>query len=171
MSLVSLGSIDLATSLPGANAAGVAGAAGINGALPDINARIAALGAFAPAPISFSADIAAANNIAASIGVAVSAGLTPPDIAGQIAQIAALLAALEAEALAVQANLTLVTNFLGLLAAGGIDAYAWDGARNALGAAVTSALGSSTAHSNAIVLVTTNGATWTAMQSVFKTTP
>lgn len=171
MSLVPLGSVSLAQALPGAQVAAAAGIAGINGALPDILARIAALLAFAPAPISFSFNLVEAAKIVASLNLAIAAGITPPNIAAQVAQIAALVAALEVTVSAVNANLSIVTGFLGGLAAAGIDAYAWDGPRNGLGPALTSALGPSATHANALVLVTTNGATWSAMQAVFKTTP
>lgn len=171
MSLVPLGSLSMAQALPGAQVAAAAGIAGINGALPDILARIAALQAFSPAPISFAFNIIEATKIVASLNLAIAAGITPPNIAAQIAQILALLAALEATVAAVNANLSIATDFVSGLAAAGIDAYAWDGSRNALGAALTSALGPSGTHANALVLVTTNGATWGAMQAVFKTTP
>ncbi len=171
MSVTSVGSLSLAVALPGANAAAIAGAAGINAALPDIASRIAALAAFAPQPISFLANIVVAQGIITSLQAAIAGGISPPSISAQIALVAAQLAALELTAVGINASLTIVTDFISALAAAGIDVYAFDGARNVLGSELAAAVGGSAVHANAIVLVTTNGATWSAMQSVFKTTP
>jgi hypothetical protein len=164
-----LGSLSLAVALPGAAVAADAGVSGINGALPDIQARIDALTAFAPSPISFTADIATANAIIASINATITAGLSPPDIASQIAQIAALLAELTAIATAVQTSLNLIIAFQAELATGGVAGYAFDGAQNVLGSELATALGGSTAHANAVILVTQSPSTWLAMQAIFKT--
>lgn len=164
-----LGSMSLAVALPGADAAAAAGISGINGALPDILSRIAALGAFAPAPISFAADLATANGMIASINASIAAGITPPDLAAQIAIVAAQVAALLATATAVNASLALVVNFASLLTAAGVAGFAFDGAQNVLGSELATALGPSAAHANAIILVTQNGSTWTAMQAIFRT--
>lgn len=166
-----LGTLTLAVALPGADAAATAGIAGINGALPDIQSRIAALSAFAPTPISYPIDKAAAVSIQGSIQLAIDSGIPAPSLSAQIAIVQALVTALNAIVTAVNANLTIVTNFAALLAAGGVAAYAFDGAQNVLGSELAAALGGSTAHANAIVLVTQNGATWTSMQGVFKTAP
>lgn len=171
MSLVSVGSLSLAVAVPGAAGAAVAGAAGINAALPDIEARIAALASFAPSPGDFSADISLANNIIADANLAISVGLTPPSLSAQIAIIAALVADLEAAVVSINANLTIVTDLISLLAAAGVDAYAWDGANDAFGPALTTALGAGTAHCSGLVLKTTSGATWTAMSTLFKVVP
>lgn len=161
--------MSLAVALPGASAAASAGINGINGALPDILSRIAALGAFAPTPISFVADLATANGIITSINASITAGITPPDLAAQIAIVAAQVAALLATASTVNANLVIVANFAALLAAAGVFGFAFDGAQNVLGSELATALGPSTTHANAIVLVTQLGASWTAMQGIFRT--
>lgn len=177
MSLDYLGSLTLATAVVGAEVGATAGAAGINGALPDIAARLAALSSFAPVAGDFAADLALANSIVASLTAAISGGMTPPSIAAQIAIIEALIASLTATVAAVNANLTIVTDLLALLSTGGVFAYAYAGPANGLGAALTSELaggfpgGAPTDATNALILATTAPATWTAMQALFKTTP
>jgi hypothetical protein len=139
----------------------------INLALPDLQARLDALLAFSPTPIDFHANIALAGQIAASIQAALDIGITPPSISVQIAIVADLIAALE-----VQLNAILAIT--GLFASAGIYAYAYDGRVDGLGPALTSELsgglpgGAPGDHCNALVMVTSVGATWTAMSTVFK---
>lgn len=177
MSLAYLGSLTLSAAVPAGEACAVAGAAGINAALPDIAARLAALAAFSPSPPSFSADLALAGQIITSINAAIALGLTPPSLSAQLAIVAALVADLQAAVLAINAQLAIVVGFSSLLATGGVFGYAYTGAANGLGAALTTQLatgfpgGAPGDSSHALVLATTSGGTWTAMQSVFKTTP
>jgi hypothetical protein len=177
MTLAYVGSLSLADAVPGAAAGAIAGQAGINGALPDIQARITALAAFSPSFGSFVADIALANSVIASINVAITAGLSPPSIGAQLAIVAAMVASLEATAVAIDANLTIVEDLLALLATAGVFAYAYAGTADGLGAALTTELaagfpgGGPTDATNALVLATTSSPTWTAMTSLFKTAP
>jgi len=177
VSLVYLGSLSLAAAVPGAAAGVSAGIGGINGALPDIEARLAALSGFAPTPGNFAADLAVANSIVASITAGITAGLSPPSIGAQIAIIAALVAALEATVLAVSAQLDVVLDLQALLATAGVFSYAYAGQANALGSALSTELasgfpgGAGTDSTNALVLATTTPATWSAMSSLFKVTP
>jgi len=167
--ITSLGSVSLAVALPGANAAGIAGSAGINAALPDIDSRIAALRAFSPAPINFSVDLTLANSIVVSISTGISGGIPVPDIDAQIALVSGLVASLETQVVSINANLSIVTSFLSTLAATGISLYAFDGPQNTLGSELGTALGSSSMHANAIILVTQNPSSWAAIQAIFKT--
>jgi hypothetical protein len=168
MTITALGTLDVGVAVPGALTAVGAGIAGINGALPDIQARIDALLAFTPSPVTFAAQLALAAQITASINDAISLGLPVPSISDQIAQVAAVIAALEAQVAAVNAQLTILTGLLAPLAVAGIDAYAFDGARNALGGELGTALGGSTAHANALVLVTTDPSAWAALGVIVK---
>jgi hypothetical protein len=178
MSLDYLGSLSLAVALPGADGAAVAGEAGINGALPDIEARLDAMADFAPVDVDFAADLSFANDTVSAITLAIGTpGITPPSLGDQITIMAGIVADLTAAVSAVNANLAIVTGFISLLATAGVFGYAYAGPANGLGGALTTELasgfpgGSPTDSTHAIVLATTTPATWTAMQAVFKTTP
>lgn len=169
MTITSLGSLSLGVALPGALACQIAGELGINLALPDIQARLSALLAFSPSLGDFSVDLALTAQIAADINAAISIGLTPPSLSLQLAIIAALIVDLTNAVLQINLQLTIVLGFGALLLNAGIAGYAFAGAQNVLGSELATALGGSTAHANAVILVTQNAATWTAMQAVFKT--
>lgn len=177
MSVDYLGSLTIGAAVPGAFDASVAGEAGINAALPDISARLAALASFSPQLIDFSVSIGIATDIIANLNAAITAGITPPDFTAQIAIVAAIVADLEAVVLDIDAKLTIVVDFLSLLATAGVHAYAYSGQADALGGEFTTELaggfpgGAGTDSCNALLLATTDGATWTVMGSVFKTTP
>lgn len=177
MTLTALGTLTIGGSIPGAAAGIAAGIAGINAALPDILARIAALQAFAPAPVSFTAQLSLAQGIVANIQQAITLGLPVPDISAQIALVAALVADIEAVASGVNANLTLLASLQSLLLGGAIVAYAYDGATSAMGTELATATsagfggGTGATHANALILATIDAATWTSMGGVFKLTP
>ena len=100
-----------------------------------------------------------------------------PDISAQIAAIAAQIASLLAAVVAVNAQLTIVTDFQALLEAAGVHVYAFAGQTNQLGPELDTELaggvpgGSPTDPANAIVLITTVPSTWDAMEEVFQVTP
>lgn len=178
MTIAYLGSLSLAVAIPGGQTAGVAGAAGINGALPDIEARLAALADFAPVNTDFAADLSFAQQTVAAMTLAINTpGLTPPSIAAQIAIVSALIASLEATVAAVNVNLAIVTSFLSVLTAAGVFGYVYSGPTNGLGAALSAQLalgfpgGLPGDLTNALVFATTTPATWDAMQAIFKVTP
>lgn len=172
-----LGELSIGGTIPGAVAVGVAGAAGINAAIPDLQSRIAALLDFSPTPVDFSAQIAIAQATIVSVQLAITNGISPPSIAAQIAEIAALLADLLATAVSVDAQLTIITDFQALLGAAGIFAYAYDGDVGDLGDELDAEIGAgvggglSTDHCNALVLLTSTPATWDAMGEIFQVTP
>lgn len=158
--LTYIGSVTVGASIPGALAA-------IALAIPDLQARIDALVAFSPAAINLSADLAVAVGMVANITAAISLGITPPSISAQIAIVLGLLADL-------QARLAAIAAFSGLCASAGVHAYKYDGTAAGIGATLTTELASGypggsgpSEHSNAIVLATTSGATWSAMVGVF----
>jgi hypothetical protein len=177
VSLAYLGGLTIGAALPGGASAAAAGELGINGALPDIQARITALAAFSPSLGNFTADLATAGQIIASINAALTGGITPPSLAAQLAAVAALVAELQAAALDVNAQLQIVLGFRALLATAGMHGYVYQGATNALGGALTDELatgfpgGGATAPAKVIVLGTTSDATWAAMSQVFKVAP
>jgi hypothetical protein len=174
-----VGSLSIGGAIPGAATAAAAGAAGINLALPDIQARLAALVAFTPQQgSSFAAQLALAQQIVAGVQAAIALGLSPPSLSAQIAIVAGLVAALEQAVLAVHAQLDIVLDFQALLAAAGIHVYAFAGQADELGPALTGELAAGfpggtggNQATNALVLATTVPATWAAMSAVFKVTP
>lgn len=176
MALTYLGSLTLAAALPGAAAGFAASIEGIGLALPDIQARLDALLAFSPQPISFAAQLIVAQQIVASIQLAISIGLTVPDISAQIAIVASLVASLIATIGAINARLDIVISLTALLDAAGVFTYSYSGTADGLGPALTSELASGfpggtggSQLSNAVILATTTPATWTAMQGMFAT--
>lgn len=177
MSLVYVGSLSVGGSIPGASAAITAGLSGITAVLPGLIEQLATLAAFTPAPINFAAQLALAESMVVSVNAAITAGLPVPDISAQIAVILATIAALTAQVAGLQANLAVITDLAAPLAASGLHAYAYDGATDLLGPALTSELaggvpgGAGGDHANALVLITTIGATWDAMELVFKVSP
>lgn len=149
---------------------------GIGGALfaakASLEAQIAALVNFqATVSLSFAAQLAVLAQAQASLEAAIALGLQPPSLDVQIQITAAV-------ALALQLQLQVILDLFNLLANAGVHAYAYDGRADGLGPQLTTALttglpgGAGAAeHTNALVLATTVGATWTAMQAIFKTTP
>jgi len=175
--IVYLGELSIGAAVPGANAAVVAGLAGINLALPDILARIAALQAFVPTPVDFGVQLILAQQMVTSVGLAISLGLPVPSILLQIAAIEALILALLATIEAINGQLDILVDIQTQLATSGLHAYAYAGTVGALGGEVTGALasglpgGSSGDAAHALVFVTTTPATWSAMSLVFKVSP
>jgi len=174
MSLVALGSLSLGVAVPGAATANAALDVTIGIAAPNVTAQITAAASFTPS-VSLGLDelLAIAEAILSNIEAAIAA--IPPipvlSLDAQVALAASVKADLDAMLALVNAQLAIQVEIAGLLATGAIVAYAWDGANNALGPALTTELGGATTHSNAIILYTTSGASWTAMQAFFKTTP
>lgn len=173
-----LGSLTLEAAIPGAAAAALAGEAGIGLALPDIQARLEALASFAPTPVDFSASIALAQSIIANIQAAAALGITPPSLDAQIAIVAGIVADLQAAVVSINAQLTIVVDFLNLLTAAGVHGYVYSGTVGNLGGELSVELaggvpgGAGAGEAcNALVLVTTSSGTWATMGQVFKTTP
>ena len=177
MTVVYCGELTIGGALPGANAATIAAITGINGAVPDLLARIGSLQAFAPSDVNLGAQLQLANQLVSNVQTSISLGIAPPSIAAQIAGIAALVAAMLAQLSGVQAQLDLVLDFQGLLAAAGIHAYAFSGTTGALGGELATELASGTPGgspsdpANAVVLVTTSPAAWAALSQIAKVSP
>jgi hypothetical protein len=167
----------LSVAVPAAAGAAAAGEIGINAALPDIEARIAALLQFNPQPGNFSADIQLAGQIISQLQLAISLGIQPPSLSVQIAIVLAIIADLEAVVLSINANLQIVLAFISLLATGGVYGYGYTGRVDGLGPALTTELASGLPGGNpgdaaqAIVLIATASAAKTAIATMFKVTP
>lgn len=171
MTITALGSMSVGAAVPGAAAAVTAGISGINGALPDILARIAALQAFAPTPVDFTAQLALAQGTLGSVQAAITAGLPVPDIAAQIAIVAAIVADLLAQVAAVNVQLDALVALQAPLAVAGVGAYVFDGQLGSLGGELAAEIGTGTAHANALVLVTTESTAWAGLSAIVKVTP
>ena len=171
MTITAIGTLDLSTAIPGAALGASAGLTGINAALPDIEARLAALLAFTPTPVDFTAQLTLAQSIVASIQSGIALGLPVPDISAQIAAVAALIAELTALIALANAQITVLLDLQVTLSAGGVAAYAYDGTVANFGAEFDAELGGSGAHGNALVLLTVIPGTWSAMSAVLKVTP
>lgn len=177
MSVTYLGALTIGDALPGGVAVAAAGYAGINAALPDIQARLDALLAFSPLPVDFAAQLALAQSMVASVQASITLGLAPPSIALQLAIVAALIADIAAAIASISVQLGIVVDFQALMGTAGIHAYAYAGQTQNLGAEMAVELaggvpaGAPTDAANALILVTTTPATWTAMGDVFKVTP
>jgi hypothetical protein len=174
LSLVNLGTLALGVVVPGAATANVALDVACGIAAPNVSAQIAAAASFTPsASLSLLDLLAIAETILDNINAAIAA--IPPipvlDLSAQVALAASVKADLDAMLLTVQAQVDIQVEIGGLLATGGVVAYAWDGPNSSLGPALTAALGGAATQSYAVILYTTSGVTWTAMQALFKTTP
>lgn len=175
MSVSYLGSLTLGAVSPGSASAAAAGTAGISAALPDIQARIAAMVSFAPTPVDFAASITLAQSTIASIQSALAFGISPPSIDAQIATIAAELAALQVQLASIETQLAVVADFSAVLETPGVHAYAYVGPVNQMGSDVSATLsggfpgGTAGDNANALILGTSSPTTWAAMGQVFKT--
>lgn len=139
-------------------------------AIADLEARITALGAAIPTFTPPAVQLELAKSIVAAIEANIALGITPPSIDLQIGLFLAQIAELEA-------SLQIVLDIKNLFAAAGVHVYVYDGDADAFGGELTTELaggfpgGAPTDHTNAIVLATTSGATWSAMAQVFQVTP
>lgn len=177
MSVEYLGSLTVGDVMPGAVAVGAAGVAGINAALPDIQARLDSLLTFSPGAVDFAAQLSLAQQTVTSIQTAISAGISPPSISQQLAQISALIAELLAAIANINAQLDLILDFQALLGSAGIHGYAFSGQTQNLGSELAAELsggtpgGAPTDAANALVLITTVPAAWAALSQILKVTP
>jgi hypothetical protein len=155
-------------------------AAAVPGPMPLLLAAQAQLQAQVTATVAMQANvqipntldqlIAMAKQILANLEGMLLSGLEPPSINLQLAIIASTLAALELQ-------LAPFLAFGAVMATGGVFAYVYDGTTAGAGAEFTTALSggfpghSGADHCNMVVLGCVASATWTAMQTVFKTSP
>lgn len=170
--ITDLGSFTIGVAVPAAATANAGLLVVGNIAAPNVSAQIAALATFTPSvTIPFPDLLALAQSIIANIQAAIAA--IPPipviSLSAQVALAASITATLNAQLAAISAQLSLQATIAALLATGGVRILVFDGANDVFGSELATALGAGTTHTNAIVLLTTSGATWTAMQASFKT--
>jgi hypothetical protein len=172
-----VGGMSVGDAVPGAVDAAAAGAAGINAAIPDIQARLDSLLAFAPVNVDFAAQLSLAQATLASIQAGISLGLPVPSLAAQIAQVAALVAELLAAITSINAQLSIITALQAHFGAAGLHVYAYTGQVGDLSAELYLELeggvpgGSPTDAANGLLLLTTVPATWAALAQILKVTP
>lgn len=176
MTTTYLGSLTVGGVMPGAAAVGVAGAAGIGAVLPDLTSRLASLLAWSPTPITLAAQIGQLEAMIGALQAQLTLGVAPPSLATQLANLAAIVAGLEAQIAGVNVQLDIITDFQALLGAAGIHALAFAGLAGALGSELDARLASVPGlgpgdTANALVLLTTVPATWTALAQLLKVTP
>jgi len=173
MTIANLGALTVGAAVPGCELAVTAGIAGITGALPDIQARIAALAAFTPVEVNFAADLAVAQATVAGIQLAITSGIPQPTIAAQIAIVSAQLAELQAQAVAVELQLDALVALVAPLAVAGLIGYAYDGDATSAGGEIGAAIVGDypSGHVDALVLVTSISGAWSALGQIVKVTP
>lgn len=177
MTLVYLGGLSVGDAIPGAALAVDAGIAGISPGLANLQAQVAALASWTPAPISFAAQITIATDLISSLNAAIGLGLTPPTMSEQIAMISAKISELTSITAGIEAQLAVLTGLQTPLGAAGVHGYAFDGDTDDLGSELDGELaggvpgGSGSDHANAVVLITTIPATWAALGEIVKVEP
>lgn len=156
--ITDLGTASIAVAVPAADVAAFMAAA-------DANAQLTALLDFSPqVNLSYAAQLDLLASMVANVEAAIAAGLTPPGLSAQVSAAAALSATLSA-------NLAIIAAIQTALATGDLRLLAYSGPQDDFGSELSTELGASTTSCNALVLLTTSGATWTAMQELFKTSP
>lgn len=169
MTIVSLGSLSVGAAVPGMSASITAGLGGINAALPDLLGELIALQAIVPTPPSMAAQLVLAQQLVSSLEAGLhTPGFPIPDIT---ANLAAVIAALAAKIGAMQAQLAILTGLTAPLGQAGVSAWAYDGAIGSLGGELSAAVGGGGTHANALALVATDPAAWSALSVVMKVTP
>jgi hypothetical protein len=150
-------------------------------AQPEITGKLAgalkvgvALSVSAPTA-SIQAELDAVVAVAAKIQAKINAGITAPSASLAVAGNAALIASLQVKLAALSLSLDYALGLGELAAAAGVAAYAYEGTCDSMGTGlgnVTAAGipgGAPTDQVHALLLVTSASATWSAMQTVFKT--
>lgn len=163
MSLTYDGSMTVGALLPSVQTQIGADVTATTNEIATANAALTSIGAQHP---TLSASITNVTAMLAQLNAAVGLGL--PDITANItANFTSLIASLNA-------TLSILTGLQSNMSAGGVFAYRWSGNGNAFGADLTTELAThyrdgslSSNPGNAIVLLTTTPATWTAMQAFF----
>ena len=164
-SLSYVGSLTLGAAVP--SVTGVLGSM-----FADLEARVAALGAFRPQVIPPDFNLGLAESIVGGVKLGASAGITPPSIDFQIGLI-------QAELLAVKLQLAALLRIQVAFGTPGVHAYAYVAGRaDQIGPELTTELASGFPGgagggdlSFALVLGTNSGVAWDAMSQVFKVTP
>ncbi|WP_437606250.1 hypothetical protein WMF20_35360 [Sorangium sp. So ce834] len=168
--ITDLGSMTLGAALPAAVSATAAIDVACDIAAPNVSAQLDALASFTPtASLTLAAQLELAQAIVSNIQEAITLGIEPPSLDAQVAAAAAVIAQLQGMLEAVQAQAALGLALEAQLAVGGVRLLAFSGAQDTLGGELATALGPDTTSAHALVLVTTSGPAWAAMQEVFTT--
>jgi hypothetical protein len=176
MTIAKLGDMTIGAALPGVSIGLAAGAAGIGTALPDLQARMTALLAFSPPPLSlgFAGALALAQSVLSQLQAAAALGVPFPSVDTSAAQIAFALAEIGVKLASVSAQLDLIVGLQGALSGGSLRAYAYEGAVGNFGAEFAVELATDptpAAHAHALVMMTTDPASWSALGALAKVAP
>lgn len=168
--ITDLGSASLTIIVPGAAGATVAISVVCGIAAPDVSAQLTALASFTPSlNLSFAAQLDIAASIVTNLNAAITAGITPPSLDAQIALSLDIIADLQTKLLLIEAQAAIGIALSGLLANGSVRTLVYSGPQDDFGSELSAELGAPTTSCNGIVLLTSNGTSWTAMQSIFRT--
>lgn len=168
MSTTYIGELTLAAAVPGPLPLLLAAQAQLQAQLDATLAMQATLTLTIPNPLAQL--IALAEQILHNLEQMLAIGLEPPTINLQLEIVLSVIAALELQ-------LSLFLGFGTVMATGGVFAYVYDGSTAGAGAEFSTVLAggfpghSGVDHCNMLVLGCVASATWTAMQTVFKTSP
>jgi hypothetical protein len=168
--ITDLGSMTIAAIVPAAADATAAIDVSTGIAAPDVSAQLTALASFTPsASLSLADQLTIAQSIVTNIQAAITAGITPPSLSLQAAVAAEIITALQAKLATIEAQVDFSVALQALLATGSVRLLVFSGDQDDFGAELATELGAPTTICNALVLLTTSGASWTAMQGVFRT--
>jgi hypothetical protein len=168
--ITDLGSLTLAVIAPGAAVAAAAAVTVSGLAAPEVQAQLDALADFSPsAQLSFLDQIAQCEAIITGLQAMIAAGITPPSLSAQVTITLNIVASLQVSLAAIQAQLDIAVGIQDLLAEGSVRLFTYSGPQDDFGGELAAELGAPTTSVNALVLLTSNGASWTAMQGLFKT--
>jgi hypothetical protein len=170
MGMTDLGSLSVGGIVPAAVSASAAIKIACGIAAPNVSAQISAMVGFTPKlAFSFADQLSVALQIVNDLQIAIAVGLPALSLSAQVSLGVSVSATLNANLTLIQAQLDVSLALDLELAAAGVRLLTYAGAQNAMGSALTTALGSDATAVNGLVLVATSPAAWAAMQTVFKT--
>lgn len=172
MTTAYLGGLDVGAACPGAVACASAGVAGINGAVPDLEARILALQGFVPTPTTLADLLANAQATVQGILNAIAAGVQIPDISAQFAIVAEQLAVLQLQLDLVNQQLGIILALQPYFSVGGLHAYTFDGSTGNLGTELDAAIateGAPSGATKALLICATTPEAWDALSAILLT--
>lgn len=170
--ITDLGSLTLSAIVPSLHVATGAITASCDIAAPNVNAQLTALASFTPqVSLSIADQITLVEATLAALQAALVA--IPPiptlSLSAQVDLAADVVATLEATLLTISAQLAIAVDLDALLANGSVRLLTYSGPQDDFGSELSTELGAPTTDINALVLLTSNSASWTAMQGLFKT--
>jgi len=171
-----LGSVTVGSALPGGVQLAAAGSAAIGASLPALNEQLAALVAYVPAPIDFTAQLSALKAMITAVETSIALGLPAPSVSVQVAEIGKLIAGLKGQIANVSAQLAVISQLQAAFGAAGVHVAAFEGPAGAMAAELGAVLGGAPGlgagdKAHAVLLATTVPATWAALSAMIKATP